>query len=47
MLISQGRVFNQNEVVGSSFDEEDVTNYEVTRSSFDDSDLINEHPTGP
>jgi hypothetical protein len=47
MLISQGRVFNDNDVATSSFDESDVVNYEITRSSFDDSDLINEHPTGP
>jgi hypothetical protein len=47
MLISEGRVFNQNSVVVSSFDDEDVANYSVTRSSFDDSDLINDHPTGP
>jgi hypothetical protein len=47
LLISEGRVFNQNSTVVSSFDDEDVTNYSVTRSSFDDTDLINEHPTGP
>jgi hypothetical protein len=47
MLISQGRVFNQNSRVVSSFDDQDVTNYEITRSSFDDSDLVNDHPTGP
>jgi len=47
MLISEGRVFNQNSTVVSSFDEQDVTNYEITRSSFDDEDLVNDHPTGP
>jgi hypothetical protein len=47
MLISQGRVFNQNAVIESSFDEQDVVNREVTRSSFDDQDLVNDHPTGP
>ena len=47
MLISEGRVFNQNSTVVSSFDDQDVTNYEITRSSFDDEDLVNDHPTGP
>src|SRR5882672_7099596 len=45
-LVSQGRVFNGESITSSSFDEEDVTEYdpvpdhEVTRSSFDDEDRV-------
>jgi hypothetical protein len=52
-LVQQGRVFNANSITSSSFDEEDVTEYdlvpdhEVTRSSFDDEDRRDSHPTGP
>jgi hypothetical protein len=51
-LVRQGRVFDDNQITRSSFDEEDVSEYsvvpdrEVTRSSFDDQDKLNEHPTG-
>jgi hypothetical protein len=51
-LVSQGRVFNRDSVTSSSFDEQDVTEYdpvpdhEVTSSSFDDDDRVDLHPTG-
>jgi hypothetical protein len=52
-LVRQGRVFDDDQVTSSSWDEEDVSEYsvvpdrEVTSSSFDDQDKVNEHPTGP
>jgi hypothetical protein len=52
-LVSQGRVFTGDSITSSSFDDEDVTEYdpvpdhEVTRSSFDDDDRVDSHPTGP
>jgi hypothetical protein len=51
-LVRQGRVFNDEEITGSTWDVEDVSEYsvvpdrEVTRSSFDDEDRSNYHPTG-
>jgi len=51
-LVSQGRVFNDDAITSSSFDDEDVSEYdvvpdhEVTRSSFDDEDRVDRHPTG-
>jgi hypothetical protein len=50
--VRQGRVFDDNQVTSSSFDEEDVSEYsvvpdrEVTSSSFDDQDKLDDHPTG-
>jgi len=51
-LVQQGRMFNTNAITSSSFDEEDVTEYdpvpdhEVTSSSFDEEDRRDSHPTG-
>jgi hypothetical protein len=52
-LVRQGRVFEDDQITSSSWDEADVSEYsvvpdrEVTRSTFDDQDKIDEHPTGP
>jgi hypothetical protein len=51
-LVRLGRVFDDNQITSSSWDEDDVSEYsvvpdrEVTSSSFDDQDKIDEHPTG-
>jgi hypothetical protein len=51
-LVQQGRFFDANAITSSSFDEDDVTEYdpvpdhEVTSSSFDDADRRDSHPTG-
>jgi hypothetical protein len=51
-LVQQGRFFEGGQVAGSSFDEDDVSEYsvvpdhEVTGSSFDDEDRADYHPTG-
>lgn len=51
-LVRQGRLFDDHQITGSSFDESDVSEYsvvpdrEVTRSSFDDQDKVDDHPTG-
>jgi hypothetical protein len=47
LFISRGRVFDQHNIVRSSWDYRDVENYQVTYSSFDAEDKINDHPTGP
>jgi hypothetical protein len=47
LFISRGRVFDQHNIVRSSWDYRDVENYQVTYSSFDLEDKINDHPTGP
>ena len=51
-LVQQGRFFDTNAITSSSFDEEDVTEYdpvpdhEVTSSIFDEEDRRESHPTG-
>jgi hypothetical protein len=52
-LVRQGRLFDDNQITGSSFDESDVSEYsvipdrgDITTSSFDDQDKVDEHPTG-
>src|SRR5262249_53093676 len=47
LFISRGRVFDQHNIVRSSWDYRDVENYQVTYSSFDAEDKIDYHPTGP